>query len=40
MYDKIILKKLTSRYLLDVLTVVEVVVVGLLLFLVIEVEPL
>jgi hypothetical protein len=31
MYDKIILKKLTSRYLLDVLTVVEVVVVGLLL---------
>jgi hypothetical protein len=38
MYEKIILKKLTSRYLLDVLTVVEVVVVGLLLFLVIEVE--
>jgi hypothetical protein len=38
MYDKIILKNLTSRYLLDVLTVVEVVVVSPLLFLAIEAE--
>jgi hypothetical protein len=38
MYDKVILKNLTSRYLLGVLTVVEVVAVGPLLFLAIEVE--
>jgi hypothetical protein len=35
---KIILKKLTSSYLLDLPTVVEVVVVGPLLFLALEVE--